>query len=586
MSARRATHSALPGLPPQRLAYILTPAAGEAWRSWIDRAAAAFDLPPGLLILAMGVPVRDETEVKPILAGTVLTPAARGALMVATGLDGPVLDATQLSRYDGAALDLSGIDRADETSVRTALRGQWMTAQSSRACPKCVAHSGVWNLWWRLGIAACCPHHRVLLVGTCPSCGIALRRGLAARSAGFSRTRVTDSRLCGNYSRGRVCEQSIGSIDTDPVSVRVAEVQQHVLRVADGASTPIVGTHFHSGDWFAALKFLAAMIRFARHPVITSRTTRQETRWATALSTQFADRASQGRRNPGDLRAMPDSPARAAAILLAADIVLGADSPEGCAAAIAELVAAADRRRRELRGHNPLAAMPVAAPLAAVLATLKPRGQHRICSAIPADVRPSGLSAHNVPQLFDAGDYAELLAPHLPGTAESTGRRFAAMAAVRLLGAHSWAHAGHLLEMDPGTAFRIGDVVVRRIGDPDQFWADLDIAVYRVADRERIDYRDRRRRLADLYDVPAIAIRAERGRDFPVTVARCRHGAGWAWARLTGGYVDDAPAYTRAWDIDIESVREGARRFARALPDTLAEQLLAWVAANFLETAR
>ncbi|MFI6740549.1 TniQ family protein [Nonomuraea sp. NPDC050451] len=59
---------------------------------------------------------------------------------------------------------------------------EWAQLFGSRACPKCLAASnGAWPLWWKLGWAAVCPAHRMLLVDHCPRCRVHLRRrpGLA-----------------------------------------------------------------------------------------------------------------------------------------------------------------------------------------------------------------------------------------------------------------------------------------------------------------------------------------------------------------------------------------------------------------------
>lgn len=76
---------------------------------------------------------------------------------------------------------------------------EWALFRASPACPRCLADSGgVWPVWWRLGVAAACPRHLVLLVDRCPGCGLRLRRGSRSRGAGVLRGVVADPLVCGN----------------------------------------------------------------------------------------------------------------------------------------------------------------------------------------------------------------------------------------------------------------------------------------------------------------------------------------------------------------------------------------------------
>ncbi|MFI6997187.1 TniQ family protein [Nocardia sp. NPDC050175] len=586
---RCATIAVLPGTPPRRLSHVLVPAPGEAWVSWLDRVSVDLGLPPGLLVLQLGVQVRAARgDVRPVFSGLVLTPASRAAVVAATGLDESVLIGMQLSRYDGTALDLSGLDLTAEPSVRTVVRREWLVLHGSRACPKCLAESPVWPTWWRLGIAAVCPEHRVLLVASCPQCGIGLRRGYrGSNPRGLSRVVVPDPWLCGNHVRGGHCRQPVAQIGTIAASDRLIAVQRTALAAAEGAPVTIAGTSVLPAEWFTAVKLLAAMIRFSDCALCPSprRADETEKRCSEALATQYRQRRENGARRPGDLRAMPDTPEITAGLLAAAQTVLGAADANACADAVSELAVATDRKRRQLRGHNPFRVMEVPAPLAVVLARFT-RPASRVAGAVPPKAGDLAITARNVPQLLDVEDYRDLIGSYLPGTAEPTGRRLAALAVARVLGAHSWPHAARQLDMDPRKAARAADVVVCRIGDVNGFWTSIDRAAARLDAREPVDYASRRQRLKHLDAVPYEVLRATSGgRRFPVTPERRRHGAAWIWSRFTGGDVRDAPAYQQSWDATDESVREGARRFAHQLPGPVAEALIAWTTTDLLGEA-
>lgn len=574
-SAAEAT--VLPGAGPRRLAVVIMPCPGEAFVSWVDRLAASHQVPPGLAAGLLGVEVRHRRgDVRPVFYGLALTSASRSAVMAATGLQETVLHDMQMARYDGAALDLRGLDLSNEASLRRVLKREWMLVHGSRACPRCLADGPMWPTWWRLGIAAVCPVHGVLLVDTCPRCGIGLRRGYEHHPRGLSKVTMTDPRLCGNHTDHGRCAQPVAAIPTVPAAEEVVAAQETALRAADGQSVTVAGTTVAAAQWFQALKFLAAVFRFGAATVRLPDAGGATQAWADGFAAEYQRLRDDGRLNPGSLRAMPSSAQRAAGLLAAAHHVLGAVDRCACQQILAPVAEATLVVRRRLGGHNPLRRFPMPEPLASVLLELTPPAS-RVAGAIPTVDRPSGLRVRHLPQHIPAEDYRELLARHLPGTAEPTGRRLAALAAARVLGAPSWPEAARQLDMDPRKAARASDAVVRRIADVAAFWDAITDLVCRLGQQEMIDYRDRRCQLTNLYEVPASVLRpvcAQLG--CPVTQARRRHAAAWIWEQFTGGDVRDAPAYQRDWTATAESVREGARRFATWLPEPVQSVLRGW----------
>ncbi|MCX0270050.1 hypothetical protein NLM24_04860 [Nocardia zapadnayensis] len=364
-------------------------------------------------------------------------------------------------------------------------------------------------------------------------------------------------------------------------------MQNAVLAAANGAPPPIAGTTVTSAGWFAAVRVLAAMLRFSGAPVTLPRNGTGDDvaqNLLVSFTNQYRQRKADGAINPGDLRAMPATPELTAGLLAAVGAILCLPHDRAaCHVAIAELAEAFDRMRRRQRGHNPLQSVSIPEPLANILSAFS-FPSSRVAGAAPAPTRRSPLEPAHLPQLLDDCDYRELLQRYLPGTAPVTGRRLAAMALARRIGARSWPDAAGLLDLDPQRAARTADVVVRRIKDVAGFWAATDQALARLERRPRVDYADRRRRLAHLLEVPHPQLRAAgRGRHFPVTSARRRHAAAWVWAQLTGGDVRDAPAYHQQWNIDNESQREGARRFANRLPVAVADTLTTWATQELLE---
>ncbi|MEW1720267.1 TniQ family protein [Streptomyces sp. NPDC093109] len=164
---------------------VPTPVGGEGFASWVDRVAFTLHAPPGLVARALGLECREgASSTRPVSFGVALTPASLGGLREATGLAPGRLRRMQLARYDGTAVDLTGLDLARETSLTAVAAREWMTPNSSRACPLCLADGPVWPLWWRLGIAAVCPVHRCLLVERVLLAGCGCGGGVNGRLAG------------------------------------------------------------------------------------------------------------------------------------------------------------------------------------------------------------------------------------------------------------------------------------------------------------------------------------------------------------------------------------------------------------------
>ncbi|WP_185392593.1 TniQ family protein [Streptomyces rutgersensis] len=552
------------------------PEEGEALASWVDRLAADHMVPPGMIGQALGLQARTTigAEFHPVFYGIVPTLITLAHIRQATGIRPAAVQAMHLSRYAGTALDLSGIDLADERSVNAINRQGWALLFASRACPPCLAESGgVWQLAWRLGAVAVCPVHRVRLVEIWPRCGIRLRQGLRSRSRGLSKRFRTDPVLCGNFHAGTRCPQDIRDLPAELLPPQLATWQSRILKVADG-DTPRIGGQAVSGwEWFTALSSLAAVIRFAAPlcPLVDTLAVPESAR--RELATATSRRSAGGFASA--LRTMPPSVELTLAVLAAVEPVLSATSPDAVAEAMEPWAKAAVARRRKVK-HNPLRNLPLPGPLSRAYEQAIPP-LSRVAGAARTVTVPAVLSLDHIPQLLDEGDYTDLVERHLPGTAPASGRRLAALALARLAGADSWAAAARALEMDAHRAARVADVVVRRITDTGTFWQAIAQAGARLLRRGAVDYARRRRVLAHLHEIPhPVLFAAYRPLGLPVTPRRQRSAAIWVWTTLTGGDARDAPAYAADSHANTESVAENWRRFRTRLPPSVADALTAY----------
>ncbi|MEV1177017.1 TniQ family protein, partial [Nonomuraea sp. NPDC049784] len=188
---------------PRRLALVVAPAYGESFASWVDRMALRNGCPPRAMVEALGLDVRAASDVRSLAYGVVTTPETRRAIEAATGVSSEVVRGMHLEVFDGSAVDLTGVRVGEKDSVRLAEGREWEQFFGSRACPKCLAASGgAWPLWWKLGWAAVCPEHRMLLVDLCPRCRVSVRRGPAGQPGRLSRSRMPAPLRCGALLSG------------------------------------------------------------------------------------------------------------------------------------------------------------------------------------------------------------------------------------------------------------------------------------------------------------------------------------------------------------------------------------------------
>ncbi|WP_407565909.1 TniQ family protein [Streptomyces sp. 184] len=574
---------------PRRLPAVPVPAAGEAFASWLTRAAADWQLSPGEAAQAIGLERRRGVSVTaPLFFGVVLTERSLVRAAAATGLGARVLREMQLSRYASSVLDFSGLNLTSEASLSRLGHREWALFTSSRACPKCLAERPVWPLWWRLGIAAVCPVHRVLLVDTCRRCRIRLGQGYAGRPRGLlTRRGELDLKRCNNRRpAGRrrkpgLCDQKLAALPTTPVPSALVALQQRVLDIADGSGQPrVVDCTVAPAEFFAGLRFTAALARLAATYEDLAAGAELPDALANAFAADQQGRRAARRGGAGtQLRASPPSAAHAAAVLAVTAPVLFAPDRDTCREVLTLWMGRAVAWRRTQGKSDPLRSVPRPPCLEPLIRSITPPTS-RIAGALAARPEPvRAFTADHLPHLVDADDYAELIAPHLPGTAPVSGRRLATLALGRLAGASSWQHAAAATAMDSRKAARVTNTLVQRITAPDAFWAAIEQVADRLVGRSLVNYAFRRRALAGLTAVPhAVLYPVCRPLEHDVTLQRRRHAAAWIWQHFTGGDVREAPAYEPVlWaPTSTGSVREGWRRFAAWIPGTVSMQLISF----------
>jgi hypothetical protein len=142
----------------RRLALVIAPAPGESFASWIDRMAVDTAVPPGRVADAIGISgAAKAADGTPLLFGVSLAGTVRAAVHAATGVAPDTLDAMHLSVYDGAVLDIGGLEPAGR---RTTLnRTQWALFGRSRACHRGRRRTPLCTPAWRSVWTPASRHH-------------------------------------------------------------------------------------------------------------------------------------------------------------------------------------------------------------------------------------------------------------------------------------------------------------------------------------------------------------------------------------------------------------------------------------------
>lgn len=156
------------------LPICLSPGEGEAFASWVDRAAADLALPLSTLLVAMGLAEERPGEVisMPRAYGVTLTASELAAVCATTGCPPERIASTLLAHYGGRVFDLADVDLATGRGFSHLAVRHWVYASGSSFCSDCLVESGgVWRLAWKLPWSFACTRHARLLGGLCPACG-------------------------------------------------------------------------------------------------------------------------------------------------------------------------------------------------------------------------------------------------------------------------------------------------------------------------------------------------------------------------------------------------------------------------------
>jgi TniQ len=543
-------------LPPR-----LAPVDGESLPGYVARYSHTFGLPPGDVIIALGL-TDGEKVISAGRYGASLSPEQLEHAACATGIPIQTLQGMLLDRYAGRAFeeDSPAID-----TLALAAQAHEVLIRSSKYCPHCLREHGAWLLGWQLGWSAICTRHRVLLARACPACETVPKDMLRSRWIGDRNGPLSDPTRCTRRLGPGLCRTDLASGVVPRVSDVAVTAQRRIDTLLDGGPCPAF-----AGEPLTPAIFLRCMLALCK------------------LLAHHAALRSGTNEPPGRVRRrLLDDPAMVATVL--PDALELAD--------VADRQSLADRLREivEERYHqdgatlrlSQLGNMPAtiretlrdalseavwAPPLSRI--GLHPRAHRR-----PADLRP-------VPSR-----------PARASTALGRGLPAAGGRAVRLRRLHALARPADLLAvarqdlapMDWDAAVRYLDfpeafinkgynttsVKLRAVGRFDELIHRVkQIANQHAEQDELIDYKQRRAHLADWDGIdqgswPLLQSRlGQNSRWLADMPSRRARASVWLWSELTSGHDRAAPIALPTFSLahQNEFIRD-------ALPD-LRERLL------------
>lgn len=506
----------------KRLPVNLALGAGEALDGYLERVADANHLSGATFLRLVG----DQAASRFLL----LAPS-RGTLKrlaSVTGLTEESITAATLASFDGRSIDLDGFYPRNSHSYRQVAARGWAAIHGSQLCPQCLATDGIWQLRWRSPYSAICVVHETYLLTECPGCRRPFRdnRHSPLRAVG-------PSIECGNplgAGPRKHCRTNLAQLRVRRASPDQVATQKRVDSALAGADIQSLGGQLCANAYLRELRALTVLLCH----LANQRTDHIEPAWVIATQEAGAERTAD--RGPRwGIRPPDDSVARAGAYAVADRILAARDLD----AAAEELTPWLDRVPVVPEGVLGWLADRTQATETLSGLIIRAHAPHRRLSHLLNEIDEL-LPAAFVPQVIPDDLYQR----HLRGLFDSTSgtvRSFAAICLARSNDlARSWAEAGSLLGLRPGTAERTARACsARALVKPQRVIEALD-AVAR--DLPPIDRRE----------VETLVVALRRRRTWFETFAATRNGTRassksyaltWIWLNIAGGDVANSPGW-------------------------------------------
>ncbi|MCE1179877.1 MAG: TniQ family protein [Micrococcales bacterium] len=179
-------------------------------------------------------------------------------LFAFTGQPEASVRAATLARYDGTALDLTGLDPHTPATYRAVTARGWLPGHGTQVCPQCLAATGRWTLAWRLPTTTCCTRHGCYLLTSCPGCGRAFRdqRHSPLRIVGATTQ-------CGNpLGRGprEQCAVDLAHLAAAPADPACLTRQRRHDLATSGGDVAVLGAPTTAREYLSTVRALAILL--------------------------------------------------------------------------------------------------------------------------------------------------------------------------------------------------------------------------------------------------------------------------------------------------------------------------------------
>ncbi|WP_177204292.1 TniQ family protein [Streptomyces sp. CC53] len=464
---------------------------------------------------------------------------------------GPFATAARLNAEEANALTLSSFAavspplvsvRMDGSRNTTAVRKSWAASMSSRYCAACLSgdgspvqalYGGPWKLRWHLPVSYACSVHRALLSHTCPSCGGTPNRPTNTERQGLITHRTTSGlhpaqcRRLMPDAHGAPAAPCAARLDHDRRAERMSEadlslllalqhrIDQRLIGVRSSADAvqPVSDPHF-----FPDLIVAAHLIRLswpdgARYASSTSMADLIDGHVSSAVARRRTPEPDEHTPIVWDV---PEDPAECAAVLVAADGLLGREERDdtGMTDRVRSLAASAFHRNPANIGAS-LRRMDVSSAVARALlgraqGFYRAGGHRHARQSLPS--RESSFRVGHVPALLPqewlSAHFGDLLShwTHLTDWKMRHLRRVSALKLAEMSGGGTWPDCAKTLGIPWNTAQQSLKVIRRELHSR-ALWPDFERSVESVAsqldwDADRVHY-GRRRELLSSWQVPA-----------------------------------------------------------------------------------
>lgn len=520
------------------------PASGQCVTDWLEHVAQDNGLPTSQLgrALRRGGGTTRFLAVKP--DGQTVT-----TIMDLTGASRREVIAGTLSRFDGTALDLTGLDPRRWSSWRVVAARGWFHLRGTAACPACLARDGRWRTMWRLPTVTVCVAHSCYLLERCPGCGRRfadhphepLRRG-----AGTTCMNTMGQRTTCTVDVAKLAAEAAGGADR-------ARQERHDTACA-GRGMLVLGSHVSARAYLANVRHLAVLLLHLAHGA------------GTALAPWVEDVRREPRTGARVRWHMspPDDSRVRSAVLATADQILRSPSVSDAADLLAPWIDAAPTGTESRLGW--LADRTTMTPILTEL-TMAALAPHQRISTHLSRARRH-VASIQVPQAVPEPLYRQHANNLFTTDKGETNRLFLSLCLARQAGASTWSDAAALLGLEGDLGVRTArSVSARSRPDPRALAEALDA----IASKAAGNYRDREQRVRALSRSDAWFERwvdehrpGTRTSSYPFAVT-------YLWCMYAGGLIASSPAWSQP---PPGPARIAYRQFAASLRSLAASALV------------